>query len=92
MRDFFFFGGSDAAYAAALRTHAAAASGSATMDGGRATYSFIGRPGMGSNAAPPAAMTSARSSSESRSIIVSCHTPANMLPPVKYAGQPNMGR
>ena len=50
------------------------------------------RPGMGSKGTPPAAVTSARSSSERRSINVSCHTPANRLPPVKYAGQPNMGR
>ena len=70
----------------------AASAGSATMDAGRATYSFIGLPSMGSKGPPPAAVTAARSSSGRRSITVSCHTPANMLPPVKYAGQPNIGR
>ena len=49
-------------------------------------------PAWARTAARRAAATSARSSSERRSIIVSCHTPAKRLPPVKYAGQPNIGR
>src|SRR2546426_7742663 len=61
------------------------------MASGTTTYSFIGRPGIGSNGFAVFAPAMARSS-PNRTTILSWYVPANMFPFRKSAGYPNIGR
>jgi hypothetical protein len=61
--------------------------GSASSEGGTVTYSFIGRPGIGSNvAAPSMASSSCLGPGGRRSTMASWCSPMNMLPFTKPAG------
>src|SRR5687768_1485857 len=83
---FGFFFGRPAAYAAPRPIQRRSAAGSLEALGGMTTYSFIGRPGMGSNAAQPSFSAFARSSSGRRMTTFGPNVPANMFPPRKNAG------
>src|SRR5947207_1425465 len=66
---------------------------SSTTSGGSTTYSFIGRPPIGSNRCAPSSFNAAaRSASLSRTNIELPKSPVNRLPPAKPAGCPNISR